>query len=62
MEHWVRQDSESKNPEVRKDITLSQRLAPWQCPMGTTKTLKRRLQKMCQRELVEKNEEEDRDY
>jgi hypothetical protein len=22
-EHWVRQNMESKNPEVRKDITLS---------------------------------------
>jgi hypothetical protein len=45
MEHWVRQDSEGKNAEVRKDATLSRRLAPWCCPRGITKMQKRRLQR-----------------
>jgi hypothetical protein len=35
--HRVRQDSEGKNPKVRKDTTLSQRLAPRWCPRGITK-------------------------
>jgi hypothetical protein len=61
-EHWVRQDSEGKNPEVRKDATPSQRPAPRWCLRGITKTQKRRLQKMCPRELAEKKEEEEQDY
>jgi hypothetical protein len=60
--HRVRQDSESKNPEVRKDATLSRRPAPRWCPRCITKTQKRRLQKMRQRVLAEKKEEEEQDY
>jgi hypothetical protein len=62
MEHRVRQNSERKNQEVRKDVTLSRRLAPRWCPRGITKTQKHRLQKMRQRELAKKKEEEERDY
>jgi hypothetical protein len=36
--------------------------ALWWCPRGITKTQKCRLQKMHQRELAEKKEEEERDY
>jgi hypothetical protein len=36
--------------------------ALWWCPRGITKTQKCRLQKMHQRELTEKKEEEERDY
>jgi hypothetical protein len=60
-EHRVRQDSDGYT-EVRKDATLSRRMAPRWCPRGITKTQKRRLQKMHQRELAEKKEEEERDY
>jgi hypothetical protein len=52
IEHRVRQDSEGKDPEVRNDATLSQRPAPQWCPRGITKMQKRKLQKMCQRELL----------
>jgi hypothetical protein len=61
-EHRVRQNSVSKNLEVRKDVTPSRWLAPQWCLRGITKTQKRRQQKMCQRELAEKKEEEERDY
>jgi hypothetical protein len=60
-EHRVRQDSKSKNLEVRKDITLSRRPAPRWCLRGITKMQKHRLQKMHQRELAEKKEEEEWD-
>jgi hypothetical protein len=58
----VIQDSGAKKPEEEKGATPSKRPAPRWCPMGITKTQKRRLQKMCQRELAEKTEEEEWDY
>jgi hypothetical protein len=61
-EHWDRQDSESKNPEVRNDATLRRRPAPQWCLRGITKTQKHRPQKMHQIELAEKKEEEEQDY
>jgi hypothetical protein len=42
MKHQDGQDSESKNPEVRKHATLSRRSAPRWGPRGITKTQKRR--------------------
>jgi hypothetical protein len=41
---------------------LIKRPAPRWCPSGITKTRKHRLQKMCQRELAKKEEEDERDY
>jgi hypothetical protein len=58
MEHRVRQNSESKNSKVRKDITPSRRSAPRFCLRGITKMQKHRLQKIHQRELAKKEEEE----
>jgi hypothetical protein len=60
-EHRVRQDSDGYT-EVRKDATLSRRMAPRWCPRGITKTQKRRLQKMHQRELAEKKKQQPPDY
>jgi hypothetical protein len=60
--HHVRQNSEIMNPGVRKDVTLSRRLTPRWYLRGITKTQKHRLQKMHQREVAEKKEEEERDY
>jgi hypothetical protein len=62
MEHWIRQNSKGKNPEVRKEITPSRRPTPRWCLRGITKMQKHRLQKMCQREVAEKKEEEERNY
>jgi hypothetical protein len=53
-EHRVRQDSKSKNLEVREDATLSRRPAQRWCPRGITKMIR-------QRESAEKKEEEERD-
>jgi hypothetical protein len=55
------QDPESKNPEVRKDVTQSWKPAPRWCPRVIAKTQKRRLQKMWQREFAENKKEEERD-
>jgi hypothetical protein len=67
MENRVMQDSGGggglgRKPEEGKVATPSKRPAPRWCPMGITKRKKRRLQKMCQRELAEKTEEEEWDY
>jgi hypothetical protein len=61
-ENGVIHDSGGKKPEEGKGAAPSKRLAPQWCPRGITKTHKRRLQKMCQRELAEKKEEEEWDY
>jgi hypothetical protein len=61
-ENRVMQDSGGRKPEEGKGAPTSKRPAPWWCPRGITKTQKHRLQKMHQRELVEKKEEEERDY
>jgi hypothetical protein len=53
------QDSRGKKPEEGKCATPSKRPAPWWCPWDITKTQKYILQKMCQRELAEKKEEQD---
>jgi hypothetical protein len=62
MENRVMQDSGSKKPEEGKGATPSKRPAPRWCPRGITKTQKHKLQKMHQKELVKKKEEEERDY
>jgi hypothetical protein len=64
MEHRVMQDSGGggKKLEGGKGVTPRKRLAPRLCPRGITRTQKWRLQKMHQRELVEKKEEEEWDY
>jgi hypothetical protein len=49
-------------PEEGKGAAPSKRLAPRWCPRGITKTQKYRLQKMRQRELAKKKEEEERNY
>jgi hypothetical protein len=51
-----------KKLEEGKGTGPSKRPAPRWCPRGITKTQKRRLQKMRQRELAKKKEEEERDY
>jgi hypothetical protein len=58
------QDSEEgmRKPEEGKGAAPSKRMAPQWCLRGITKTQKHRLQKMCQRELPEKKEEEEREY
>jgi hypothetical protein len=62
IENWVTQDSGFKKLEEGKCAAPSKRPAPRWSPRGITKTQKHRLQKMHQRELVEKKEEEERDY
>jgi shikimate kinase len=61
-ENRVIQDSGGKKLEERRGAATSKRTAPRWCPRGITKTQKRRLQKMHQRELAEKKEEEEQDY
>jgi hypothetical protein len=56
------QDSGGKNSEEGKGAAPSKRLAPRWYPRGITKTQKCRLQKMRQRELAKKKEEEEWDY
>jgi hypothetical protein len=56
------QDSGSRKLEEAKGVAPSKRPAPRWCPRDITKTQKCRLQKMRQRELAEKNEEEKQDY
>jgi hypothetical protein len=62
MENWVIQDLGDRKLEEEKGAASSKRPAPRWCPRGITKTQKHRLQKMCQRELAEIKEEEERDY
>jgi hypothetical protein len=59
MESRVMQDSGGKKPEEGKGAAPGKRPAPWWCPRGITKTQKHRLQKMHQRELAKKKEEEE---
>jgi hypothetical protein len=56
------QDLGSRKPEEGKGATPGKRPAPRWCPKGITKTQKRKLQMMHQRELAEKKEEEEGDY
>jgi hypothetical protein len=56
------QDSGGRKPEEVRGAAPSKRPAPQWCPRGITKTQKRRLQKMRERELAERQEEEERDY
>jgi hypothetical protein len=58
----VTQGSRGRKPEEGKDATSSRRPAPWWCSRAITKTQKSQLQKLRQKELAEKKEEEDRDY
>jgi hypothetical protein len=62
MENRVMQDSGGKKSKEGKGDAPSKRPAPRWCPRGITKTQKHRLQKMRQRWLAEKKEEEERDY
>jgi hypothetical protein len=61
-ENRVMQDSGGRKQEEGKSAAPSKRQAPRWCSRGIIKTQKCILQKMCQRELVEKKEEEERDY
>jgi 3-polyprenyl-4-hydroxybenzoate decarboxylase len=61
-ENQVMQASRGKKLEEQKGAAPSKRLAPRWWPSGITKTQKRRLQKLCQRELAEKKEEKEQDY
>jgi hypothetical protein len=56
------QDSGDRKPKEGKGATPSKRPVPRWCPWSITKTQKHRLQKMRQRELAEKKEEEEWDY
>jgi hypothetical protein len=58
MENQVMQDSGGRKLEDGKGAAPSKSPAPWWCQRGITKTQKRRLQKMRQRELAEKKGEE----
>jgi hypothetical protein len=60
MENRVTQDSRGRKPEEGKRVAPSQKLVARWCLRGITKTQRRRLQKMCQKELAK--EEEQRDY
>jgi hypothetical protein len=60
--NWVMQDSRGRKPEEGKGAAPSKRSVARWCPTGITKTQKCKLQKMCQRDLAEKKEEEERDY
>jgi hypothetical protein len=62
MENQVTQDSGGRKLEEGKGAAPSKRSAPQWCPRGITKTQKCRMQKLHQRELAEKKEEEERDY
>jgi hypothetical protein len=64
MENRVMQDSGQggRKPEEGNCATPSKSPVPRCCPRGITKTQKRRLQNMHQRELAEKKEEEEREY
>jgi hypothetical protein len=62
-ENRIMQDSSGgKKLEGGKGAGPSKRPAPRWCPWDITKTQKHRLQKMHQRELAEKEEEEQQDY
>jgi hypothetical protein len=50
-----------RNLEETKGAASSKRPAPWWCLRAITKTQRCRLQKMHQRELAEKREEEQHD-
>jgi hypothetical protein len=58
----VTQDSGGKKSKEGKGAAPSKGPAPRWCPRGITKTQKRRLQKIHQRELEEKKEGEEQDY
>jgi hypothetical protein len=58
----VMQDSRGKKYKEGKGVAPSIRPAPQWCLRGITKTQKCRLQKMHQRELTKKKEEEKHDY
>jgi hypothetical protein len=62
IENQVTQDSGGKKPEEGKGATPRRRPTTWWCLWGITKTQKHRLQKMLQRELADKKEEEVWDY
>jgi hypothetical protein len=62
MENRVMQDSGGKKLEEEKGAAPRKRLAPRWCPRGIIKTQKYIVQKMRQKELAEKKEEEERDY
>jgi hypothetical protein len=61
-EIWVMQDSGRRKSKEGKGVAPSKRPAPRWCPRGIIKTQKHRLQKMRQRGLAEKEEEEERVY
>jgi hypothetical protein len=58
----VMQDLWGKKLEEGKGAAPSKKSAPRWCPRGITKTQKHRMQKMRQKELTEKKEEEEQDY
>jgi pyruvate/2-oxoacid:ferredoxin oxidoreductase beta subunit len=60
-ENWVMQDSGGREPDEGKHAAPRKRTAPRWHRRGITKTQKNRLQKMRQRELAEKKEEEERE-
>jgi hypothetical protein len=60
--NWVMQDSGGRKPDEENGVAPSKRPAPRWCPKGITKTQKCILQKMRQRELAKKKEEEGQDY
>ena len=62
MKNQVMQDLRGKKSEEGKGAAPSKRPTARWCPRGITKTQKRRLQQMRQRELDEKKEEEEHDY
>jgi hypothetical protein len=62
-ENWVMQDSGRGQETGRRKMCCSkQKASSTVVPKGYYKTQKHRLQKMRQRELAEKKEEEERDY
>jgi hypothetical protein len=60
--NWVAQDLGGTKSKEGNGVAPSQKPAPRWCPRGITRTQRRKLQKMHQKELAEKKEEEQRDY
>jgi hypothetical protein len=61
-ENWVEQDSGGQETERRKRCYSKQKTLSMMVPKGYYQDTKCRLQKMHQRELAEKKEEEEQDY
>jgi hypothetical protein len=58
---WPGAGANPTRPGTSWEVMAGGRLAPQWCPRGLSKTQRRRLQKMRQREIAERKEEEEQD-